>query len=70
MESSDVLLDIDEYELAHAAASDDFVLDLDMPDEAFEDTLGGEVSSPAPMRRLLNRKSRNCRERCRTCVLL
>ena len=32
MESSDVLLDIDEYELAQAAASDDFVLDLDMPD--------------------------------------
>jgi len=50
VESSDVLLDIDEYELAHAAAGDDFVLDLDMPDEAFEDTLGGEVSAPAPMR--------------------
>jgi CheY-like chemotaxis protein len=51
VESSDVLLDIDEYEPAHAAASDDFVLDLDMPDEeAFEDTLGGEVSAPAPMR--------------------
>ena len=50
VESSDVLLDIDEYEPAHAAASDDFELDLDMPDEALEDTLGGEVSAAAPMR--------------------
>ena len=50
VESSDVLLDIDEYELAHTAAADDFVLDLDMPDEAFEDTLSGQVSAPAAMR--------------------
>jgi CheY-like chemotaxis protein len=47
-ESSDVLLDLGEFETESAVASDDFVLDLDAP--SFEDTLGGELSAPSPMR--------------------
>jgi len=47
-ESSDVLLDLGEYEPEAALASEDFVLDLDAP--SFEDTLGAEVSAPSPMR--------------------
>jgi len=46
--SSDILLDLGEYEAEPDVANDDFVLDLD--DLSFEDTLGGEVSAPAPMR--------------------
>jgi CheY-like chemotaxis protein len=48
VESSDVLLDLGEFEPAHAAASDDFVLDLDMPD--IDDTLGGEIAPHQPLR--------------------
>ena len=42
-ESSDVLLDLGEFEPAHAVAEDEFVLDLDSP--SYED-----ASTPAPMR--------------------
>jgi CheY-like chemotaxis protein len=46
VESSDVLLDLGEFEPAHAAmAADDFVLDLDM-----DDALSGEVVAPQPRR--------------------
>ena len=49
MESSDVLLDLGDFEPVHAVAEDDFILDLDMPGgSSLEDTLGGH--SPAPMR--------------------
>ncbi|HEY6803822.1 MAG TPA: response regulator [Pyrinomonadaceae bacterium] len=48
VDSSDVLLDLGEYEPGHAATADDFVLDLDVAPE-LEDTLGGAVSSP-PLR--------------------
>jgi CheY-like chemotaxis protein len=44
-EAADVLLDLGEFEPAHAAA-DDFELDLDMAD--FDDTRGGEVFTPEP----------------------
>ena len=48
-DSSDVLLDLGEFEPVHAESEDDFVLDLD------EDTVGTEVTAqaayePAPMR--------------------
>ncbi len=49
VDSSDVLLDLGEYEPSHAVASDEFVLELDDVSD-MEDTLGGQVSSPAPMR--------------------
>ena len=48
MESSDVLLDLGDFEPVHAVAEDDFVLDLDMPGSSLEDTL--DVQTPAPMR--------------------
>jgi CheY-like chemotaxis protein len=49
MESSDVLLDLGDFEPVHAVAEDDFILDLDMPGGfSLEDTLDGET--PAPMR--------------------
>jgi hypothetical protein len=48
-DSSDVLLDLGEYQSAPVAVSDEFVLDLDDPSD-MEDTLGGQASSPEPMR--------------------
>jgi CheY-like chemotaxis protein len=49
MESSDVLLDLGDFEPVQAVAEDDFVLDLDMPGgSSLEDTL--DVQTPAPMR--------------------
>jgi len=44
-ETSDVLLDLGEYEPTHAIAEDEFVLDLDAP--AYEDVTGGRESAPA-----------------------
>jgi CheY-like chemotaxis protein len=50
VESSDALLDLGEFEPVQASSEEDFVLDLDMPEPAFEDTLGGRTETPAPMR--------------------
>jgi CheY-like chemotaxis protein len=47
MESSDVLLDLGDFEPVQAVAADDFVLDLEIPDGAsLEDTLGGQPAAP------------------------
>ena len=48
-DSSDVLLDLGEYQAAHVESSDEFVLDLDDGSD-MEDTLEGHVSSFEPLR--------------------
>jgi CheY-like chemotaxis protein len=55
IDSSDVLLDLGEFEPAHAAAEDDFVLDLDMTDIEVDDVPSVESpvsvgGAPEPMR--------------------
>jgi CheY-like chemotaxis protein len=51
IDSSDVLLDLGEFEPAHAAAEDEFVLDLDMPDiEVSIDSPMSVASAPESMR--------------------
>ena len=51
IDSSDVLLDLGDFEPAHAAAEDDFVLDLDMSDiDVSMDSPVSVASAPEPMR--------------------
>ena len=50
IDSSDVLLDLGDFEPAHAAAEDDFVLDLDMPDIDMSESPVSVASAPEPMR--------------------
>ena len=51
VDSSDVLLDLGDFEPAHAAAEDDFVLDLDMPDiDISSESPVSVAGAPEPMR--------------------